>query len=80
MHIRNLQNTDPFEGTQVEKVFVWKIFQVQDYQLTLMISIKIRIFYLTIINKLSKLVTLIFHCEQRKWNAKDHLYEIFVLS
>ena len=40
MHLRNLQNNDPFEGTQEEK-FVLKMFG--DYKLNLMISIKIRI-------------------------------------
>ena len=40
VHLRNLQNTDPFKGTQEEKS-VWKI--LQDDQLTLMISIKIQI-------------------------------------
>ena len=41
-HLRNLQNIDPFEGAQQEK-FVMKMFQ--DYQLTLIIRMKIRILF-----------------------------------
>ena len=77
MHIRSLQNTVLFEGTLEEKL-VWKM--LQDYQLILMVILKLQILELTIINKHSTLVALIFQWKQRRGNAKDHLCRRFTLS
>ena len=68
MHLTHLQNNDLLKGIQEEK-FVWKVFQ--DYQLTLVNTMKMQILQVTIINKLSKFAALVFQLEYRHTTTKD---------
>ena len=78
VHPRNLQNTDPFQGTQQDKVYLEDIPGIPtdpDDQHEDADNIS-----LTNVNQLSKFVALIFQWKQCKGNTKDHLYTILILS